>query len=189
MMLGLAFAYTLMFMAQIQGTSILAALHGSDAVHKALSDLMVESVRSNLARPDLCIGYAAAHHNSASNVLHAAAMLATMWLFVYATTLFFFGHGHPKHYLYLPPLYYLPAWVGHFVFQKDIPAVFTYGQSIQGLVNGEWCAFQDLFHGGIARTPEEFLGSSILMALMVGALMRFGGLWPEPRPIQRIKRA
>ena len=188
-MWGLVLAYTLMFIAQIQGSNILAAIHGADAVQKALSDRMIESVRSNLARPDLCVGYAAAHFNSASNVLHASAMLATLWLTVYASTLFFFGHGHPKHFLYLPPLYYLPAWVGHFVFQKDIPAVFTYGQSIQGLINGERCAFQDLFHGGIARTPEEFVGSSILMAIMIGGLMRFGGLWPEPRPSKRIKRA
>jgi hypothetical protein len=188
-MWGLVVAYTLMFIAQMQARTILATLHGSDAVHKALSDLMVQSVRSNLARPELCVGYAAAHFNTASNILHASAMLATMWLSVYIVTLFFFGHGHPKHFFYLPPLYYLPAWVGHFVFQKDIPAVFTYGQSIQGLVNGEWCAFQDLFHGGIARTPEEFVGSSILTAIMLGALMRFAALWPEPRLPKRFKRA
>ncbi len=188
-MWGLVIAYILMYFSQTQGGAIIEAIHGSKAAEKALSALTAESVQSNLDRRDLCIGYAAAHFDSTSNVLHASAMVATLWLFVYATSLFFFGHGNLKHFLYLPPLYYLPAWVGHFVFQKDIPAVFTYGQSFTGLLNGEFCAFEDLFHGGIARTPEEFVYSSILLVGMIGGLMKFGGIWPKPLPLKGSKQA
>lgn len=180
-MWGLLISYTLMCICQFKGGAIIAAIHGSAVAEKALSDLTADSIQSSLDRRALCIGYSAAHSDSMSNTLHGAAMVSSLWLFVYATTLFFFGHGNPKHYLYLPPLYYLPAWAGHFIFQKDIPAVFTYGQTIDGFLNGEFCAFEQLFHGGIVRTPEEFVYSSVLMVIMIGGLMKFGGLWPVPK--------
>jgi len=184
-MWGLIAAYAAMYIAQTQGGAIVAALHGQEVAEEALSGLTAEAVQSDLPVRDLCAGYAAAHFDTASNILHASSMVATLWLFVYTTTLFLFGYGNPKFYLYIPPLYYLPAWVGHFVFQKDIPAVFTYGQSARGLLNGEYCAFEDLFHGGIARNPTEMVFSSILLAGFIGGLFKFGGIWPEAKSTEK----
>lgn len=182
-MWGLIVAYATMFIAQLRGGAIVAALHGHEVAERALRGLTSESVQPDLPLRDLCAGYVAAHFDRTSNILHAAGMVATLWLFVYTTTLFFFGFGNLKYYLILPPLYYLPAWVGHFVFQKDIPAVFTYGRSFQGLLNGEYCAFEDLFHGGIARNPTEMFYSVLLLIAMIGFLFKWGGIWPQPKPV------
>lgn len=191
-MWGIVASYALMYIAQTNGGAIVGALHGSEAAEKALSDLSADAVQPDLDIRDLCAGYAAAHFDSSSNILHAVGMVATLWLFVYATTLFFFGVGNFKHYLYLPPLYYLPAWLGHFIFQKDIPAVFTYGTTARGLLSGEFCAFEDLFHGGIARNPTEFMYSAILLTVTIGFLLKFGGLWPDAtktQPPKGVKQA
>lgn len=189
-MWGILLSYAIMYIAaQIKGGDIVGALHGSEAAEKALSDLAADAVQPDLGIRDLCAGYAAAHFDSTSNIFHAAGMVATLWLFVYATALFFFGFGSFKHYLILPPLYYLPAWFGHFVFQKDIPAVFTYGTTPRGLLSGEYCAFEDLFHGGIARNPTELMYSAILVVFMVGGLITFGGIWPQTAKTVRVKQA
>ena len=43
-----------------------------------------------------------------------------------------------------PPMYlgcatrYLFAWAGHFYYQADIPAVFTYGTTLRGWSRGEY---------------------------------------------------
>jgi hypothetical protein len=187
-MWGILASYVIMYIAQTKGGDIVGAIHGSEAAEKALSGLVADAVQPDLDLRDLCNGYAAAHFDSASNILHAAGMVATLWLFVYATTLFFFGFGKFQHYLYLPPLYYLPAWVGHFIFQKDIPAVFTYGTTPKGLLSGEFCAFEDLFHGGIARNPTEMMYSGMVLVAMIGSLLAFGGLWPESSPKQPTRK-
>lgn len=180
-MLGTILAYVAMVVAQTQGGKIIEALHGSEVAEKALSQLSAEAVQADLSVRELCQGYAAAHFDVTSNILHASAMVATLWLFVYSVTLLFFGFFQPKNFLLLPPLYYLPAWVGHFIFQKDIPAVFTYGTTPRGLLAGEYCAFEDLFTGGIARNPQEMLYSGILLVGWIAFLFTFGGIWPAPK--------
>ena len=57
-------------------------------------------------------------------------------------------------FLWIWPVYYLPAWVGHLIFQKDIPAVFTYGTTFRGWAVGEFCAFGDLLEGGIVHGTQ-----------------------------------
>jgi hypothetical protein len=189
-MWGILASYAAMYIAQTKGGDIVGAIHGSEAGEKALSSLAADAVQPDLDLRDLCAGYAAAHFDSTSNILHASAMVATLWLFVYATALFFFGFGKFKNYLYLPPLYYLPAWIGHFIFQKDIPAVFTYGTTPRGLLSGEFCAFEDLFHGGIVHNPTDLMYSCILLVAIIASLLAFGGLWPEaPTPTKGAKQA
>ena len=182
-MWGILSLYGAMVVAQSQGGAIISFLHGNEAAAKALADLASQDVQPDLDIDQLCMGYDAAHFDSSSNILHAAGMVSALWLFVYSTMLFLFGFGNFKHFLYIPPIYYLPAWVGHFVFQKDIPAVFTYGTTANGLLKGEICAFRDLFHGGMSRNSTELLYSVILIIAMIGSLMKFGDMVPkEERP-------
>lgn len=188
-MWGTLLAYVAMVVAQTLGGKIVETLHGSEVAERALADL-----RSGGSVPadwgdltEWCHGYATAHFNSTSNILHASSMVASLWLFVYSVTLIFFGFFKPRNFLYLPPLYYLPAWVGHFVFQKDIPAVFPYGNTPRGLVAGEFCAVQALFDGNLVRTPQELLSSVILCLGWIAVLFTMGGIWPASEPV-KIKR-
>lgn len=178
-MKGLLLAYSMMALANWQGGMILHILHGEEVSQQALRRLSSQSTFADLNYHQLCREYSSAHFNSTSNILHAVGMIATMWLIVYASTLSLLGFGNPKHFLYLAPLYYLPAWLGHFYFQKDIPAVFTYGTTVDGWVSGEMCAWEDLFKGGTIRNTAEFTYTVGTTIVTLGALMAIGGLWPD----------
>lgn len=175
----LVISYALMALAQMQGGLILQLLHGDEASRRALAEMASQTIQPDLDYRQLCREYSAAHFHSTSNVLHAVGMVATMWLVVYAATLSLLGFGNPKHFLYIPPLYYLPAWIGHFVFQKDIPAVFSYGTTIDGWVNGESCGWEDLFRGRTITNSTEFTYTVASTVLLLGTLMSVGGLWPS----------
>lgn len=174
-------AYAAMAVAQTWGGVIIYVLHGSEAAERAQSRLVgMQGVTPSWDIPDLCQSYEASHFDRASNILHASSMVATLWLLVYSVTLFFFGFFKPKNFLNILPLYYLPAWFGHFVFQKDIPAVLAYGTTVHGILVGEYCAFLALLTGGMTRDVNDIIFSGILLVGWIAFLFSFGNIWPAP---------
>jgi len=161
-------AYAAMVIAQMYGAPILGLLWGKDiqAVAEAQD---TSAVKPDLSMEVLCRGYTAAHFDTNSNIWHAAGMVASMILLLVA------GGAVGKYsvspamtiLLWIPPVYYLPAWVGHFGFQKDIPAVFVYGTTFRGWWRGEACAFMDLFQGGLVSEPVELVGTVLLSVLFL----------------------
>jgi len=142
-----------MVLAQTSGPEIIELLHGSKAKDAALSLDPVLPDSTNI-----CAEYEAAHFNQVSDVLHCAGMVALLLLLI-AVPL----KPPPRNaILWGPPIYYLPAWVGHYCFQKDIPAVFSYGTTLHGWWMGEWCAFKQLFSGRILSTSIEWVSALVL---------------------------
>ena len=185
-MWGIVLAYIAMVVAQTQGRKIIEVLHGAESAERAVNNWMRdESVPGGLTRlEELCPGYASAHFNFISNILHASSMVATLWLFIYSTTLLFFGFFKPKNFLYLPPLYYLPAWAGRFYFQKDIPIIFARGVTFRTFLVGEFCSFLALISGNLVRDVVEIALSGVLLVGWIAYLIIAGGIWPEPTPVK-----
>ena len=101
----------------------------------------------------LCEAYESHHFDSTSNVLHAAGMAVTLITAAYALCAPSVGVVRRMLLLWLPPLWYLWAWAGHFFIQKDIPAVFTYGMTLHGWASGECCSLLAFF--GLRTTPRS----------------------------------
>ena len=56
-------------------------------------------------------------------------------------------------------MWYLSAWAGHFILQKDVPAVFSYGMSPRGWAVGEYCSMRALYgwgERGLVTIPEPW---------------------------------
>mmetsp|Transcript_20952 Transcript_20952/g.44821 ORF Transcript_20952/g.44821 Transcript_20952/m.44821 type:complete len:183 (+) Transcript_20952:100-648(+) len=163
-MYSLLAAYSLMVVAQTSGPEIIELLHGSEAKRAAQS---LDPVLPDSA--DLCAEYEAAHFDKVSDVLHCAGMLALLLLLPVALLKSGNG-GSSSKILWGPPVYYLPAWVGHYCIQKDIPAVFSYGTTLKGWWTGEWCAFKELFSGRILSTPVQWSSALVLAIIFVRLL-------------------
>ena len=185
-MWGTVLAYIAMVVAQTKGRNIIEVLHGTEAAERAMTMWSSrESVPSDLSRlEELCPGYRSAHFNSFSNILHASSMVATLWLFIYSTTLLFFGFFKPKNFVYLPPLYYLPAWAGRFYFQKDIPVVIARGVTLRSFLAGEFCSVLAMISGNLVRNGTEIALTGILVAGWIACLITVGGIWPKPVPVK-----
>lgn len=172
-----------MITSHYQSGAIVELLHGSDASQYALSRISQSPTTGHVPISknigNICAGVAAAHFDSTANVLHAMGMIATMWVFAYTISLFYLGFGNPKHFLWLPPVYYLPSWIGHFVFQKDIPVVFLHGRTMEGWLNSENCNWQQLFRGETVRNPTEFAYCLAITVAFISLLMYVGVLWPR----------
>ena len=170
-------AYSAMVVSQAYGATIIGLLWGEDAKRQALTQDN-DAVQPDRSYQELCAGYTAAHYNLYSDVLHTAGMLGTLMLllaFLLSSLLFPNSNGghQPREYhqpfrllLWIPPVYYLTAWTGHFVFQQDIPAVFTYGTTLRGWLTGEACAWEDLVLSGTKGT-REYLYGVILAVIFV----------------------
>lgn len=177
MSIPLIFSYAAMYAVHAHGADLIGALWGPQARAAAVAQ-NVDAVQPDAAVDLLCGGYAAAHFDVTSNILHAAGMVAALYLAVQTVAGLALAAtvGLPSHrsgtalaqfFLWVWPIYYLPAWVGHLWFQKDIPAVFTYGTTVRGWAAGEYCAFYDLFSGGIVFDVAEVLPSAVLTYLFV----------------------
>ena len=167
----LAVSYAAMYAVQSRGADIIGALWGPAAKEAALAQ-NVDDVQPDADVGVLCGGYASAHFDQMSNILHAAAMLTA----VYAAVNVFLGPVVRRSsvatvvqwFLWIWPVYYLPAWVGHLWFQKDIPAVFSYGTTFRGWAAGEYCAFVDLFSGGIVQDgATELLPTAVFTFVFI----------------------
>ena len=175
MSIPLLLSYASMALVQSKGADIIGALWGPEAKQAALAQ-NVDDVQPDADVSVLCGGYAAAHFDSTSNILHAGGMLAALYLalnVLFAAPLGLRGKNATsletvvKLFLWIWPIYYLPAWVGHLWFQKDIPAVFSYAGTVRGWAAGEYCAFFDLFSGGVVSAPTELLPTAILTYVFI----------------------
>lgn len=172
----LLLSYASMAVVQSKGADIIAALWGDDAKQAALAQ-NVDNVQPDANVQILCGGYATAHFDVTSNILHAAGMLAALYLAVTVLVAVPLGLRRSttttlvtvvQLFLWIWPIYYLPAWVGHLWLQKDIPAVFTYGTTLRGWAAGEYCAFVDLFSGGVVSQPvPEIVPTAILTLIFI----------------------
>ena len=71
-------------------------------------------------------------------------------------------------------LRYLPAWAGHFLYQADVPAVFTYGMTLRGWAAGELCSVRALVAG---RAVGGFYELTLTAALVVVYVLAAVGPW------------
>ena len=161
--MDLVLPYSAMVLSQAYGSAIIGILWGENAKLEALAQ-DTDAVRPDLSYRELCNGYVAAHTNTYSNILHAAGMFGVLFLIAAVA-----AARKPRVALWIPPIYYLTAWTGHFVFQRDIPAVFTYGLTLKGWIYGESCAWEDLLFGGVERV--ELVFGFLLSAVIVYPLM------------------
>jgi hypothetical protein len=165
-MISLLLAYALMVLSQTSGPEVIGFLHGKQSKDAAVA---LEPVLPD--SQNLCAEYEAAHFNPISDVLHCAGMLSLILLLLSVLWKIRRSNGiinvGTSSLLWGPPIYYLPAWVGHFVFQKDIPAVFSYGTTFTGWWTGESCAFLELFSGRSLSTPSQWIISMAMAAAVV----------------------
>ena len=132
--LGLGVAYSLMLLSQSQGEAIIRTLHNATAAAAAIDIDANSDVSADHTFGEICKGYEAHHFDMDSNALHSAGMLLAFGLLAAALK----GKGAGLL-LWVPPTWYGFAWVGHYFYQADIPAVFTYGMSLRGWASGEVC--------------------------------------------------
>jgi hypothetical protein len=164
-MISLLLAYALMVLSQTSGPEVIGFLYGQQFKDAALA---LEPVLPD--SQNICADYEAAHFNPISDVLHCAGMLSLILLLLSVPWKIRGSIGNKNvvsSLLWGPPMYYLPAWVGHFVFQKDIPAVFSYGTTFTGWWTGESCAFLELFSGRSLSNPSQWIISMAMAAAMV----------------------
>lgn len=164
--LGLGLSYGLMALAQSRGEQIIALLHNATAAAAAAAPTANNDVDAHQAFHEICVGYEAHHHNSESNALHAAGMLLAAGIIALAATATTKTRGvRLVVWAWVPPTWYLFAWVGHYFHQADIPAVFTYGTTLYGWASGEACAVKALLAG---RSVRVALPPSVIGTLSVG---------------------
>lgn len=174
---AVAVTYGAMLAAQSSGGLIIKAFHNDSAAAAAAARPC--DVAHNLSLDALCAGYEAHHWDSASNCLHAAGMLLCIGFCVLLVTCRPTIGTSLRVAIALPPTWYLFAWIGHFWFQADIPAVFTYGMTFRGWAVGEYCSIRALFEGRTVGTSgpnasvgreELILTSSLVLVYGVAAL-------------------
>jgi hypothetical protein len=152
-------SYVFMMIAQNYGPEVIELLHGKEARLKATAP-QYDDVQPDTPLQQLCEGYDAHHFDNISNCIHAAGMLMALF------SLFcFFVSKQSLILLTLPPIWYLYAWVGHFLIQKDIPAVFVYGMTFRGWLSGEYCSICSLFLGRTIALPWECGLTALLVTL------------------------
>ena len=139
----------------------------------------------------LCAGYEAHHWHSTSNCLHACGMLLSFGLV--ATLMAALASSSKARWVgaltvasVIPPTWYLYAWAGHYLFQADIPAVFTYGMTLRGWAAGELCSTLALLGGrtvgpkgpNAAVGREEHLLTAVLLAVyLIAARPAWMAMW------------
>lgn len=145
--LGILLTYGAMIASQTSGVEIIEHLHNKTAAVAAAAP--PEDVSPDSSFDALCAGYEGHHYHSTSNCSHACGMILS---FGFVAVLF--RALLQRRFVtalrvlsVLPPTWYLYAWFGHFVYQADIPAVFTYGMTLRGWAAGELCSVLALAGG------------------------------------------
>lgn len=158
---ALAANYGSMLVAQTRGSSLIEVLHNKSAAVTA--ELPPDDVRPDMSLAELCAGYESHHWESTSNSLHAAGMLLTFLIISVAISC-----KSLRAAAAVAPTWYLFAWAGHFEFQADIPAVFTYGMTLRGWASGEYCSVCALLAGRTVGSgpggPAELMLTALLLA-------------------------
>jgi hypothetical protein len=85
--------------------------------------------------------YLSQHQNTVCRRMHFIGLV--LFLLTLGLALYFTQY---KLIILCPILGYLFAWIGHFVFEKNIPATFTY--PVYSFI-GDWFMFKDILLGKI----------------------------------------
>lgn len=85
--------------------------------------------------------YLSQHNNKICRALHFIGSFVVIVIFIYSIMRMDF-----EKLIYCPLVGYFFAWIGHFVFEKNRPATFTY--PIFSLM-GDWVMFKDILIGKI----------------------------------------
>jgi len=85
--------------------------------------------------------YLSQHENRTCRRLHFLGSVMIILLVLYVTL-----SARWSLFLLIPVIGYGFAWVGHFFFEKNIPATFTY--PVYSLI-GDWVMFKDILTGKI----------------------------------------
>ena len=155
-------AYGFMVLSQTCGLGIIQFLHGPEARADAQA---APKISPYTEVQDLCFEYEQAHFDRVSNILHSIGMVATGELILIAILFPIW-----RLLLWTPPVYYLLAWVGRFLFQKGVPAVFSYATTPRGWATGEFCSIQALLTGKAIDTFQDWFLTIIATLPLVYAL-------------------
>lgn len=182
MALRIGTTYGMMMLAQSRGTALIGILHNESAAVAATAP--PTDVLPDAAFESLCDAYEGHHWHSTSNCLHACGMLLVFgFLLALCTRRVSTWRDAARIAQVVPPTWYLYAWAGHFLFQADVPAVFTYGMTLRGWCAGELCSVRALFLG---RTVGPWgangavgIGELLLTVVLLAAYV--AAAWPAWR--------
>ncbi len=88
---------------------------------------------------EFCAFYLGEHHNPACRRLHVVGSALALVALAAAIVA-----GNPRILLLMPVVGYAFAWVGHFAFERNRPATFTY--PLYSLM-GDWVMFAEIITG------------------------------------------
>ena len=169
--LGLGLAYSLMLLSQSQGEAIIRALHNDTAAANAAAPEANSDVSADRTFEEICSGYEAHHYDPDSNALHSAGMILGGGLVLASLS----GRRGGELVVWVPPTWYGFAWVGHYFYQADIPAVFTYGVTLRGWISGEVCAVIAMLAGRSNPALRDKWLTCLIMAVWLACAMH--GTW------------
>ena len=139
--------YSMLVAMQMFGREIIVALWGASRL--AELDTEDSGIPPRSFYP-FCAFYESHHTGVLSNALHTCGCVSAIACLVLAFYQIYKGpklsglSGFAYLVLLCPVPYYLFNWSGHFLLQKDIPAVFTWAFDGQLFVWGEMCQFRQV---------------------------------------------
>ena len=174
--LGIGLAYGLMWLAQSQGEAIIRTLHNATAAAAAAAPDAASDVTADHTFEEICAGYESHHYDPDSNALHTAGMALSAGMVLTALS----GRKGAGLLVWVPPTWYGFAWVGHFFYQADIPAVFTYGMTLRGWASGEACSVIAACAGRSNPEPRDTALTCLIMSVWL--LCAVHGAWLKSTP-------
>jgi len=85
--------------------------------------------------------YLSEHSKRSTKILHMIGSIGVIFMIAYS-----FYSSNTKILYYLPVVGYGFAWIGHFFFEKNRPATFTY--PLYSFI-GDWIMLKDIFSGKV----------------------------------------
>eukprot|EP00729_Bicosta_minor_P010240 gene10240-33016_t len=122
-----------MVVAQGYGGAVIELLHGEEA-RKLAEEAPTDDCSPDASLEELCIGYESHHFVALSNCFHASGYLLAFAAIGAAllrpSSSQWTSLQRAECLLWVLPLWYLYAWLGHFFVQKDIPAALLHGRTV-----------------------------------------------------------
>jgi hypothetical protein len=143
---------------QVFGRSIIRGLYGEarlqelDAADAATPVPFADGSEREFSA--FCTFYESHHWNGPSNTLHTFGCIGVVVLSGICLQSFALQKNLSRGItclLWIPVVYYGFNWTGHFFWQRDIPAVFTWALDPQLFIWGELCQFRQVWNRELAR--------------------------------------
>lgn len=164
--------YAVLAVLQIYGREIIIGLHGASRLAE-LDALDRDAAPPPRSFYPFCQFYESHHQHPISNGLHTCGCISAICclaLAIYQLLLYLVARRQTRELLrdrrtnrlllvaywvvMCPVPYYCFNWAGHFLLQRDIPAVFTWAFDGQLVVWGEMCQFRQVAKRWIGYLPE-----------------------------------